>query len=359
MSEGVGQQTDRQFLQATLETLRTLAVETDGRAIVNRNDLEAGLKQVVQDSSAYYLLGYNSTNSAADGKFHEIKVRTKRPGAQVRARRGYWSLTKEELARSVAPAPPSAPAAITKALGSISEPTRGRYVRNWIGTAKGENGRTRVTFVWEPLPGVPGVERAQPADVVLQASKAGRSYYQGSVTREGGDAAALSAPRSPARVAFDADPGTMKLRVTVVSASGDALDVEERDVAVPDLTAVQVALSTPAVYRAANAREYQALVASPAPVPTAGRDFRRTERLLVRFDAYAPGSEVPAVTARVLNRAGGRMADLAVRPPEAPAAFYQLDLPLAGFAAGDYLVEVKAKGAGGEATELVPLRITG
>ena len=151
----------------------------------------------------------------------------------------------------------------------------------------------------------------------------------------------------------------MKVRVTVVSASGDALDVEERDVAVPDLTAVQVALSTPAVYRAANAREYQALVASPAPVPTAGRDFRRTERLLVRFDAYAPGSEVPAVTARVLNRAGGRMADLEVRPPEAPAAFYQLDLPLAGFAAGDYLIEVKAKGAGGEATELVPLRITG
>ena len=130
----MGQQTDRQFLQSTLETLRTLAVETDGRAIVNRNDLEAGLKQVVRDSSAYYLLGYNSTNSAADGKFHEIKVRAKRPGAQVRARKGYWSLTKEELARSVAPPPPSAPAAVDQGarldLGADARPLRPQLDRD-------------------------------------------------------------------------------------------------------------------------------------------------------------------------------------------------------------------------------------
>jgi len=46
----------------------------DGRAaIVNRNDLDGGLKQVVRDSSAYYLIGYNSTLAPTDGKFHEIK----------------------------------------------------------------------------------------------------------------------------------------------------------------------------------------------------------------------------------------------------------------------------------------------
>ncbi len=82
MTEGVGAQTDRLYLQSTLDTLRALSSETDGRAIINRNDLEAGLKQVVQDSSAYYLLGYSSTNAAADGKFHEVKVRTKRSGVQ-------------------------------------------------------------------------------------------------------------------------------------------------------------------------------------------------------------------------------------------------------------------------------------
>jgi len=50
--------------------------------------------------------------------------------------------------------------------------------------------------------------------------------------------------------------------------------------------------------------------------------------------------------------------DLPARPPLGPGSFYQLDLPLAGFAAGEYLIEVKAKGAEGEVTELVPLKIT-
>src|SRR4029077_8285469 len=91
-------------------SLRTLAENTDGRAIVNRNDLANGMKQIIRDSSAYYLLGYSSTAAPADGKFHEIKVRVKRPGLQVRARKGYWALTAEETSR--APAPPNpAPAA--------------------------------------------------------------------------------------------------------------------------------------------------------------------------------------------------------------------------------------------------------
>jgi hypothetical protein len=200
---------------------------------------------------------------------------------------------------------------------------------------------------------VPGAERTAQVGVVIQALAGSRAFFQGAVNK-----ADATAPNAPAVVTFDADPGTMQIRISVLSAGGDTLDVEARDVKVPDFTTPHVALGTPAVFRAGNAREFQALAASPSPVPTAGRDFRRTERLLVRFDAYTPGSESPVVTARVLNRAGAGMADLEVRAPQLPGAFYQIDLPLAGFAPGEYLIEVKAKGAGGEVTELVPLRIT-
>ncbi len=369
MAEGVGQQTDRQLLQSTTDSLRTLADETDGRAIVNRNDLEAGLKQVVRDSSAYYLLGYNSTNTAPDGKFHEIKVRTKRPGVQLRARRGYWALTKEEMALALTPPRPPVPTAVTRALGSIAEPRQGRYIREWIGTGKGEDGRTRVTFVWDPLPPVPGLERGQRVGVTLLASRGTRVYYNGPVgdQPQAGEAAARAAagaadqpPQAPlpAAVTFEAEPGPLQVRVTIKGEKGDTLDSETRDIPVPDLTQVRVALSTPAVYRTSNAREFQALMASASPLPTPAREFRRTERLIVRFDAYAPGTEAPAVSARVLNRAGKSMADLPVRAPQSPATYYQLDLPLAGFAAGEYLIEVKAAGASGEATELVPVKIT-
>ena len=53
---------------------------TDGIAIVNSNDLDRGLRRVVDDLTSYYLLGYYSTNSKLDGRFRSIKVRVKRPG---------------------------------------------------------------------------------------------------------------------------------------------------------------------------------------------------------------------------------------------------------------------------------------
>ncbi|HSK08352.1 MAG TPA: VWA domain-containing protein, partial [Vicinamibacterales bacterium] len=176
INEGVGQDTDRRYLQSTGDSLRTLAGETDGRAIVSQNDLEGGLRQVVRDSSAYYLIGYSSTQPRADGKFHEIKVKVSRPGVQVRARRGYWALTEEEMERSMTPPRPSAPPEVTRALGAVTEERRARFVRTWIGTARGENGMTRVTFAWESVPPVAGSSaesRLQASSVQLLAAGAG------------------------------------------------------------------------------------------------------------------------------------------------------------------------------------------
>src|SRR6516164_3849260 len=102
----------------TMDTLRTMAENTDGRAIVNRNDLDVGMKQIMRDSSAYYLIGYNSSQAPSDGKFHEIKVKVKRPGLQVRARRGYWALNREELARATAPAKPAPPKPVEAAIAN-------------------------------------------------------------------------------------------------------------------------------------------------------------------------------------------------------------------------------------------------
>ena len=147
----------RKYLNSTMDTLRMLAENTDGRAIVNRNDLAAGMKQITRDSSAYYLIGYNSTQAPTDGKFHEIKVRVKRPGVQVRARKGYWALTQEQTAARARAAQGRA------AEGGRGGAGRGQsarscvgVVRTWVGTSRGENGKTRVTFVWEPLPQAAG-----------------------------------------------------------------------------------------------------------------------------------------------------------------------------------------------------------
>ena len=83
-----------------------MADETDGRAILNSNDLGRGLAQMMRDASAYYLLGYSSSAAPTDGRFHQIRVRVKRPGIEVRARRGYWALKPDEAATAMAPDAP-------------------------------------------------------------------------------------------------------------------------------------------------------------------------------------------------------------------------------------------------------------
>src|SRR4030095_4931120 len=116
ISENISSTTSQASLNSSMDTLRSLAGNTDGRAIINRNDLAAGMKQIIRDSSAYYLLGYNSTQAPQDGKFHEIKVRVRRPGVQVRARKGYWAYTADDVKRAVAGPKPGPAPEIAKAL---------------------------------------------------------------------------------------------------------------------------------------------------------------------------------------------------------------------------------------------------
>jgi len=86
---GVNQQFDRLF--ASQETLQTLASDTGGRAFTDTNDFGEAFMQVQRDTSLYYLLGYNSTNAAKDGRFRRITVRVKKPGLRVEHRAGYYA----------------------------------------------------------------------------------------------------------------------------------------------------------------------------------------------------------------------------------------------------------------------------
>ncbi|HEX9366123.1 MAG TPA: VWA domain-containing protein, partial [Vicinamibacterales bacterium] len=152
VNQGVSLTTDRTNLTQSIDSLRVLADNTDGRAIVNRNDLAAGMKQIMRDASGYYLLGYTSSSAPTDGKFHTIDVRVKRPGVELRARKGYWAYTTEDVARASAPPTSGPPPEISHALNAIAEPaSAGHAARFWTGTDQAAGGQARVTFVWEPL----------------------------------------------------------------------------------------------------------------------------------------------------------------------------------------------------------------
>jgi VWFA-related protein len=372
INERVGLQTDTKYLSTTMDSLRTLAENTDGRAIVNRNDIATGMKQITRDSSAYYLIGYNSAQAPTDGKFHEIKVKVKRPGVQVRARRGYWALNREEVARATAPAKPSMPKPVEAAIANaVIRPSRASVMRSWVGMSRGDNGKTRVTFIWEPLPKSPGDRsREEPARVSLMAIAAdGSPAFRGKVpdvalastapasaAAAGGGAAAPG--RGPSRISFDVNPGKIQLRISAEGAGSQVLDSETREIRVPDLTSAAATLGTPSVLRARTAREFQQLKADAEAVPIAGREFSRIEHLLVRVPTYGPGGTTPALRVHLLNRAGSAMNELKAEPSPHNGE-QQIDLPLAGLPPGEYVLEIKAGDQDGDATELVGFRVTG
>jgi VWFA-related protein len=358
IDQNISQSIDRNYLNATMETLRTLAINTDGRAIVNRNDLTMGMKQIVRDSSAYYLLGYNSTFTATDGKFHEIRVRVKRPGMQVRARRGYWAFTAADAARALAPPKPEPPQAASRALASIAAPVGSRLVRTWIGSERGTNGKTRVTVVWEPVARAAGdragADEAPARMSVTAIAPDGSPYFRGKLPQAGSTAASAAAGGS---ATFEAPPGKMQMRLAVESAASEVLDSEIREVEVPDLTSTDVSMATPEVFRARTVRDFQQMKTDPGAVPTAIREFSRTERVFIRIAAYGPGGAAP-VTARLLNRSAQPVADLpaAAAPGQGAVDF---DLNLASLAPGEYIVEITAGEQNTPVQQFVGFRISG
>ena len=361
ISENINFQTDSKYLTSTMDTLRTLAENTDGRAIVNRNDIVAGMRQITRDSSAYYLLGYNSTQSPTDGKFHEIKVKVKRPGVQVRARKGYWAMTADDTARALAPKKEERTPEVTNALNAVAARTSSAaVVRTWIGTSRGENGKTRVTFVWEPIPKTPGdvvSNRAEPAArvSVMAVGTDGSPYYRGKV--EGSPANGPVAAKG-GQVSFEVNPGKVQLRLSVEGSMSQVLDTESRELTVPDLTSPQAMLGTPAIYRARTLRDFQILKTDPDATPAATREFSRTDRVLVRVPSYGPGDTAAKLSIHLLNRAGQAMSEVPAAPAPKPTE-QQFELPLNALAPGEYVLEIKAASEAGEAKELLGFRVTG
>ena len=331
--------------------LRRLAAETDGRFI--EGDLSVGLRRMEADARRYYVLTYRSAQPD-DGRFHEVQVKVKRPGAvEVLARRGYYDASPDEalgaaiLAKLNAPKPATPPE---------PPPHASPLIRPWFGWSRAGVGQTRVTFVWEPAPPVPGERiRHVPSRLVLTAlAPDGKVLFEGPVAPTG--AGTIEEPGAvPSRATFDVPPGRVKLRMTIQDAASQPLDRDVRDIVVRDLSGA-VAIGTPEVMRARNARELRTLEGSPA-VPVVSREFSRAEQLLLRVPVYGSNDSRPEVSVRLLGRSGQtmRQLDAVEGDTNGPGVF---TLPLAGLATGEYTIEVTATSASGRAIDRLTFRVT-
>jgi VWFA-related protein len=78
-------------MSSSQDALSSLAQDTGGRAFFDLNDFGTVFDKVVADTSAYYLLGFSSTNHSKDGRFRRIRVTLKRPDLKLEYRAGYYA----------------------------------------------------------------------------------------------------------------------------------------------------------------------------------------------------------------------------------------------------------------------------
>ena len=325
-----------------IETLRMLAAATDGRAVLQlyNNDLMPGLRQIADDLSAYYLLGYYSTNTAQDGRFRKIEVKIPQPDVSLTARRGYLAPSEEmrraaEAAAAKA-ATPTLPVPVTEALADLV--------------------RLRPEAALQGH----GVRTAAGLTVTLELTS--REVISGRWSK-GGEVALIvtgTGAAAPATLSAPLAPRARSLVVSVPLAANDAgpWRVRSRLAAGTHVLEQAFEVKAPPDALLGDAVWFRAAAAASAPLrPAAEPLFRRTERLRIEWPV---STALTSREAKLLDRRGEPLA-VGVSATEGDRdgqRVVAVELRLAPLADGDYLIELVAGQGPTTVRRLVAFRVT-
>ena len=357
---------DFAMVKARLDSLQTAAVNTDGVAVINSNNIDAGLSRVVADLTSYYLLGYSSTNAKLDGRFRSIRVRAKRPGIEIRARRGYQAPTEAEVAARAAA---EAPRVVDEATAAVE-----RAVAGLAGIRPNAPFRLQVSAGWWTAPGQPLAGKpagAEPAfwiyGTVDVRRPGGDDWSQGGeaevaiLSDKGAVVTTFSVPVAAATGAFATrfprnaddvwlDPGAYAVRVRVKPATGGLATMDTARFEVPKpADAGALLLGTPLYTRRGQATGNK-------DVMTADLRFRRTERVIVEASITV---KPDTVSGELLDRAGHALAVpvTATLVEREGVVWVRGEAVLAALAAGDYIVRLAVTQGSETRQMLAPFRI--
>lgn len=350
-----GRAMNRQFDQqlASQDTLASLARDTGGKAFLDTNDFAPVFERVVQDSSAYYVLGYASTNTAQDGRFRRVKVRLARGELKVEHRSGYYAdrdfrhAGKEDRERQLQDQ-------LLADLSATDFPV-------WVGSGYF---RTALNRYYVPLSvAVPGSSlplarsgaqlrtTLDVVGIVRDEAKRAVARLRDTLSVNGAEARRKSVQY---RTGFTLPPGSYRLKVVVRENEGGALGSFEAALVVPDLRRSGVKLST-----VAFGTQLAPAVKTDPPSPLAkdGEELVQnvthvvatTQPLYFHYEVYDParaaGGGVKVLTSIAFFRGGVRRYEtplVAVErvAGERNAAVLELEVPASSLKPGLYTCQV-------------------
>lgn len=333
------------------DTLRFMANETGGLAIVNTNTFDDQVRQVFRETGTYYLVGFRSSHR--DGRFRRIEVRTTRDDLMVRTRTRYRAPREERSTRAKADVLP-----VIKSVSGIL-PTPDVAVRVATAPFAGATGDTAsvaiVIGVQQPAPSERAVENVQVMATAYntgtQAYRAAASASQkGQITLrpvdDGGDAKYEMLSRLELR------PGRYQLRFGVQSELMKKAGSVYQEIEIPDFRRVPLSMSgvvlgvSPSL--PSSPRDF---LTSLVPVtPTTQRNFATTDSVTAFLRVYQGGRKpaLPTVVTTSIVNAEDREVHRATGsvPAEAfgtgRAHDVTLAVPLDRLEPGPYLLRIEA-----------------
>ena len=342
---------------ASKEILRTLAADTGGRAILNRNDLESGVNKILKETEAYYVLAWRPQTTVDSGKpkFTTLKVGLKgRPDLRVLSRSGFYTAPPPPLPSDAKPvvAKDSKGVALKPSEAELRAAISAAFPRRQLGVSAytsyaNESGDTYkiVTFAdlsnYEVTPGAGGKAGDVDFYVTLLNSE-GKA-----VTSVGQKVNIAESSQQPFRVGATLPnmlpPGLYQVRVAARDAKSGRVGSAFQWLDIPKFKPGELALSNPLLAE---------ITGKPGETPALSveRRFSRKSDMLIQMFIYNAGrTGTPDVTVTMQVLQGGKQ--IIATPPQPVQAAgvadttrlpYGAQIPLAGFPPGRYTLKLVA-----------------
>ena len=351
---------------ASQETLYTLADDTGGKAFMDTNDFSGVFKQVQKDTSAYYVLGYTSTNRLKDGRFRRLKVQVNRADVKLEYRPGYYAGRdfehmkqadrEQQLDDELMAELPQTDVAVYAGTAYFRQDESHYYLAISL-VIPG----SQIPFVQEKDKDSATIDII---GVVLESGKFPMGRQRDTVKLAVDSTRQVRQKNVQYNTGFVLPPGNYHLKFIVRENRSGRMGSFETDVRIPDLRKAplrmsSVVLSSQRVPVAEKKQSgFQPLITEQTQlVPSVTHVFRQDQKLYLQYEVYDAAKAKAAeaknghATVRVLTSIEFLQGDLKVyetKPilaqeitaPDRKAVTFQVEIPLEGLKPGFYTCQV-------------------
>jgi VWFA-related protein len=348
---------------ASQEVMATLSSDTGGKSFFDSNDFAPAFAQVQKDTSDYYAIGFRSTNPLRDGRYRKLTIKVNRPGLILEYRPGYYAPSdfkhsgkedrETELEDQLASELPATDMAVYLDAMYFRLDEKRFYVP------------VSLIVPGSQIPFVKGGDKDKATlDIigsVLDEAKRQIGTARETVKLNLDSTLGARQKNIQYTTSFNLPPGKYRLKFVVRENQTGQMGSFEAEIVLPDMKKAPLKMSSIIL---ASARQPSK---KPSPlvrdgqeyVPNISHVFRQDQHLYLLYEVYNPASEKLAEDAAKGTKPGIRLLSSlaliqgAAKVYETPlveaktinvegrnAVAVELDVPLAGLKAGQYLCQL-------------------